>query len=348
MAADVFSFYTVTAMGLFTVLSIIVGYLLLNNAIVSSSRGSAYYAYTRISDSISNSMYSGVSSISNINLYRRYVLFSAYFNSEDDINYDVMEGFKIFSYGINEENFNGQILKDINKSSTGYSYSNSQDENRKELKKCVGDVCLCFGEMEVPLKLEPEYFNPLACVDICWGEYPGEYPSFLTKDLSRISINIANEQVSTNHPASKCSECVNYMKSTNNYFRLKYQGLNSIVTKYTPSEDNSYNYLSLEEFSRITKFSFIPNVIECRTMTELASKSGKKASNNAPHLFLLEFNSTSKGLFTLITPESNNLLVKILSLEYSYDNINVMNESVVKTSFIKIESLNDDSIFGAD
>ncbi|MDD4354127.1 MAG: hypothetical protein PHN56_06765 [Candidatus Nanoarchaeia archaeon] len=353
MAADVFAFYTTVSMGLFTVLSIIVGYLLLNNAIISTSRGSAYYVYTRISDSISNAMYSGVSSMTNINLYKKYIIFSAYFESKETLYYKEMEGLKLFSYGINQDDANSQILKDINKSVTGDSYSNENKILRKELEKCIGDVCLCFGEVEVPLKLEFDYFTPLACVDVCWGEYPNEYPLYVTNELQRVTLKNANEKISTDYPESSCNTCVTYMNSANDYSLLQNQGFNAIVTKYQTSQFNSVNYLYLKEFSEATKFSFIPNIIECRTMSELSAKSGKTfLDSKIPHLFVFEVNSEQKGLFTILTPKSENLLFKILSLEYNseyeFNDRENLTISVVKTSFIKSEPLKDDSIFGGN
>ncbi|MDD5499796.1 MAG: hypothetical protein PHT91_02895, partial [Candidatus Nanoarchaeia archaeon] len=296
MAADVFGFYTIVAMGLFTVLSIIIGYALLNTAVVNVARGSAYYTYTRITESISLAMLHSSSSATNLNVYPRYLIFSAYFEDEQDIYYNVVEGLRMFSYGINHNHlthFNRERA-----SITGNSYSNMNDPLREELKKCVKDQCICFGEMEEKLNLAPEYFKPLACVDICWGEFPDDYSDAITYYeniyfLPYALVNAANNHISSMHPQSKCAQCANFMNNANNYDILDFQGLGAVVTKsFSSGGLNSQNYAKLEEFSRATKFSFVPNIIECVTMTELANPS-MKTVGNAPHLFVFSNQTTS-------------------------------------------------------
>ena len=347
MAADVFGFYTIVAMGLFTVLSIILGYVLMSSAVVNAARGSAYYAYTRISEAIGNSMYSGTSSVVNINLYPKYVIFSAYFDSLEDLEYNTMEGMKMFSYGVNQDEYN-QILRDIVASATGYSYSNANDPLRVELNKCVGDVCLCFGEMESALKLEPEYYKPLACADICWGEFPGEYTNYVSArsdDKPREILLSANTHFSQgSYSSSKCAACVNYVNN-GNYNIYTSQGYNVILTGYTDG-NNINKFSTLRDFSHATKYSFIPNVIECRTMDEIASASGKRMADNSPHLFFFEATSQQKGLFSLLNVDDEALIIKVLSLEYVEESITNRLKSVVKTSFIKAEPLSQDTIIG--
>jgi len=352
MAADVFGFYTVVAMGLFTVLSIIIGYALLNAAVVNVARGSAYYTYTRIIDAVGGAMNTATSSITNLNIYPRYVIFSAYFESEDEIYYDVIEGLRMFSYGINQNQLN--MFKENYNSVTGTSYSNEGDPLREELKKCVKDQCICFGEMESRLNLSSEFLNPLACVDICWGEYPAEYGSAINSTIlstpairPNVLINAANTIVSTNHPSSKCGKCAQYMAS-DKYKVLLFQGLSAITINIDEGHTNFDNYKYLWEFSKATKFSFIPNIIECQSMSKLAEDTGKVITG-APHLFMFGNETINQGIFALLTPSSqDSVLIKILSFNYVQDYPVNRQRSYVETSFIKAEKNKDSIIFGAE
>jgi hypothetical protein len=285
--------------------------------------------------------------MSNINIYPKYVIFSAYFSSLEELDYEIMKGMRVFSYGVNHDNFR-QILNDIIASGTGESYVNTNADSRIELTKCVGDACLCFGEMEASLNLDPEYLKPLACADICWGEEPGEYPLKLKEMDSltpRSALLAANQYIAGLNPLGKCAECFNYMNS-DKYSDFSSQGFTFLVANnFNNAYTNELNMERLREFSEATKFSFVPNIIECRTMDEITSSSDKNMANpSSSHLFFFGTDDNKEGLFLLLNTPLDSITFKIFSLEHEHDSS--MTKSVIKTSFLRAEKASSDFLGG--
>jgi hypothetical protein len=342
MAADVFGTYLVLSMGLFTVASIIMGYFLLNNAVVNAARGSAYYTYIRLSEAISSSITSSSSSITNVNIYPKYMIFSAYFLSENQIYYNTPDGLKSFLYGIPRDDKDTFI--EI-KNSIQSSYSNEGMPSRDELKKCVGQPCLCFAELDTELKLEPKYFSPLACVDICFGENVEEYiakigySSNFSQGFPKEIISDVNSQMATaSNP--KCKACVDYINSAN-YKLIQNDDYSVLASDFNKNLNNDLNLENLAEFSQKTKFSFLNDIIECKSFNELIDASGKSMDS----LAFVFSNSTQNGIFILMNA-NYNAIFKLISLEYTQNAQINPSKSYSMTSLVKSEKLKNDIIFG--
>ncbi|MFA5333758.1 MAG: hypothetical protein WC376_04655 [Candidatus Nanoarchaeia archaeon] len=340
MAADVFGTYLVLSMGLFTVASIIIGYFLLNSAVINAARSSAYYAYIRIAEGLSSSIKSSSSSITNINIYPKYLIFSAYFRSENQIYYNTPDGLKVFFYGIPRNDID--MFTDI-KNSIQSSYSNEGMPSRQELKKCVGQPCLCFAELDVELNLAPDYFKPLACIDICWGENVAEYNTEINyADFSeevKTIVNKLNNQMPFYN--SKCKACRDYVNSIN-YKLLQSKDYSVLVTDFDPHLSNKLNLDRLADFSEKTKFSFLTNIIECKSFNELIDSSGKSMDS----LVFVFNNLTDNGTFALMNANYNTIF-KLISFDYN-NNDQPINPTISYTmnSLIKSEKLKNDIIFG--
>jgi len=313
MAADVFGTYLILAMGLFTVSSLIIGYFFLNNSVIGAARGSAYYSYSRIMEVISSSIKSDSSTATNLNLNSRYVIFSAYFTSENHIYYDIIDGLRVFMYGIPRDDT--KLLNDIINSAQ-YSYSNEGLISTQKLKKCAGQPCICLAELDSELKLSPEYFKPLACADICFGEDTAKYlnlfNSYTGDDKTpKAKILYANQQMGT----VRCKKCVDFIANQDNYELQDYGLYQVIVTPFNPNLNNTLNLAKLKEFSDSTKFSFIQNIVECKGFDEIIKDSGKQNLNYADSLmFIYGANNENKGVFVLMNPKES-FLFKLFGLE---------------------------------
>lgn len=313
MAADVFGTYLILAMGLFTVSSLIIGYFLLNNSVIGAARGSAYYSYSRIMEVISSSIKSDSSTATNLNLNSRYVIFSAYFTSENHIYYDIIDGLRVFMYGIPRDDI--KLLNDIIDSAQ-YSYSNEGLTSTQELKKCAGQPCICLAELDSELILSPEYFKPLACVDICFGEDTAKYLNLLntyTGDdkTPKAKILYANQHMDT----PRCKKCADFMANQNNYGLQDYGLYQVIGTPFNPNLNNTLNLATLKEFSDSTKFSFLQNIIECKGFDEIIKDSGKQNLNYADSfMFVYGTNDENRGVFALMNPKES-FLFKLFGLE---------------------------------
>ena len=120
MAADVFGTYLILAMGLFTVSSLIIGYFLLNNSVISCGKE----ALTHLFKNARNAQLINKVRFFNSNQPEfkfKIHYFSAYFTSEYDIYYDIIDGLRMFMYGIPRNDLS--MLKDI-MNSAQYSFSN--------------------------------------------------------------------------------------------------------------------------------------------------------------------------------------------------------------------------------
>jgi hypothetical protein len=349
MAADVFGTYLVVSMGLFTVTSIIIGYFLLNSAVVNAARGSAYYTYIRLAEGISSSIKSSSSSVTNLNIYPKYLIFSAYFKSEDDIYYNTQDGINLFMYGIPRDD--RDMFMDI-KDSIQSSYNNKGMPSRQELSKCVGLPCLCIADLDSELVLTPDHFNPIACVDICWGENITGYNNLIESSSFYISenglphkiISDANTKMVTQsnlNVNTKCRACVEYI-NTGDYSIIDNKNYAVMVTPFNLNLNNVKNLAKLANFSEKTKFSFLTNIIECTSFKDLIEESG-----NDPDSLAFVFNDlVGNGTFVFMKVKENSIL-KLISFEYTAlpSSINPT-KSYTMTSLVKCDKLKNDAIFG--
>jgi hypothetical protein len=334
MAADTVGFLTVVAMGLFTVFSIIGGYLLLNTAVTSIARQNSYYTFVRVCDTISDSMQSTSASATNLVLSPQYVIFSAYASDYTDFIYPIFDGQRLNHIAVNHEDY--VLFDEILESSTGQSILSTElPTNRQELLKCVDDVCLCIGEMTTYLLIEDEFLIPNACVEICWGENTQDYDSCLFENYNteippRELMNFCNNELANDNNNALCQECVEYMNDYEDNFQVAQEtGFNVLVTNFeTLTSPNSENIAYLQDFTEATKYSFIPYVIECNSMYDLAisaARNGYCGSSQSPYLFNFLGEDEELGIFTILTTNqvnttsinNNDLLIGLLNIEYN-------------------------------
>jgi hypothetical protein len=217
--------------------------------------------------------------------------------------------------------------------------------SRDELKKCVGQPCLSFAELDSELKLSVEYFKPLACVDICIGENVGEYiakigySSYFSQGFPKEIISDVNSQMATAlNP--KCKACVDYINSAN-YKLIQNDDYSVLAADFNKNLDNDLNLKGLADFSQNTKFSFLNEIIECKSFDELISLSGK----NIDSLAFVFSNSTQNGTFILMNA-NYNAIFKIIGLEYTQNAQINPTKSYSITSLVKSEKLKNDIVFG--
>ncbi|MBN1923314.1 MAG: hypothetical protein JW791_00965 [Nanoarchaeota archaeon] len=352
MAADALGFLAVVAMGIFTVFAILGGYLLLNTAVTNLAKESAYYSYLRITEVITDSMQNTYSTAAKLQFNPTYVVFSAYFKDDSQIPYYVFEGQRFNNVAVNldDTDFFEQIIS----SSTGQSSFNQGVANREELRKCVGDACVCISEMTTFLLVEPEYFIPNACVEICWGENPADYDNCLnnmdndanypSSGAPREIMKFCNDKLNTaDNPA--CQNCVTYMNDYANKLELVSGDGYNILRIKTGSGNNGVTSDKLNDFSKAHKFSFVGNVIECRAMGDLARSAGKNPyCKNKPYNFNVTLDN-SAGIFSILTTSklenseilNYNTIMELLNMQY-YQN-DVLTPDTCYTSITNIASI---------
>lgn len=365
MAADVTGFLAVVMMALATLTAIIGGYLLLNTAVSNIARGSSYYTYLRISDSISNSFRSGSASATNLFLSPQYVIFTASFDNEEQIPYYAFDGQKMNHITVNFDKKN-ELYEQIVMSSSGLAVFNSDVTNRNELQKCAHDTCICLGEMTSTLSLEEEYLTPGACVEICWGEdlhnYPDtegytNYDSCLLGDESespREAYTACNTQAASRSKNVNCRRCVNFMKDYDDKFVLfEEEGYKVLGLEVDDIEDtNLDNVEYLQDFSLATKYSFIPNIIECKSMSELSLTAGKNSYCNAgppiaPYLFNYINSTGHSGIFAIMgvnAEYSDGVLFKLFNIDYFQDETIKPSTCYSATTFITTEERSSEEV----
>ncbi len=337
-------FLTVFAIALFTTTSILITTFFLSSSVATVSKDSAYSTYYALSNMISQSIKSGSATLTNRYLGPNYVIFTAYFDDYDEIPFYEFDGIDMNSVAVNMDD--NKLFNQIISSSSGKNYLNKGVGYRQELEKCVGEPCICIGEVDTGLVLDKDYLVPNSCVDICWGEYPQLYQKCASRSRGtpREIMEHCNNVVSGSYPDSLCYSCVNYMGQYDNLFRLVREGnLNILVLRRSmigsdSAGDASSSYLSLStneedakallEMSNAMKFSFLKNVIECRPMSEIGSASGKsqycRSDTKSPYLLYYD----DLGLVTMISTsyldddgkvEMPVVLIKLISSEYSSD-----------------------------
>lgn len=339
MTADVTAFLTILSMALFTILSIVGGYLLLNTAVTNIARESSYYTYTRLEDLLAQSFSSGSSGSTNMYLTGRFVLFFAKFSSSSEIPFYAYDGVHLSNVAVNLEGNDGRrIFEDIRDSSTGQRIYNDNVKSREELSKCVGDVCLCIGEMNSFLSLAPEYFKPNACVEICWGEDPSKYDACLNNPANQILLanpkqlmSTCNDYVKQNVPSGACARCLNYINSANNLYTSRDTGYELLILPIRLNLTNEEPLAKLEEFSESTKYSFISIIIECTKLSDIAESVAKnrycysKSNQELVPYYLGYYNSTgTSGVLSIISaaalegtkPVARNVLFKLFNIDY--------------------------------
>ena len=343
MGADSTSFLTVLSMGLFTVLSIVVGYIMLNSAIGDQVAKSAYYGFSRFVGLMESAFEKNSASMADVYFYPQYVIFMAYFGNIEDIEYYSFEGQRLNDIAVNQDS--NLLFDQIIKSSSldTQVLQSVNDEKRKELIKCVGQSCICFGQMNSFLFVEEEYIVPNACVDICWGENPTSYRSCVAgktgepKTIMRTCNNEAKNNDGMNGFSSpKCRECVEFMENSNN-FVVKDGGEYNILTLKVSQgvNKNSDTYLKLKDFSTKTKFSFIPVVIECVTLESIAESS---KCGGAPHL--MKYGNELFSIFTTSKiqgdiQKSNHVLFDLFTLNYEQNDLFSPDTCYLSNDYIK-------------
>ncbi len=357
MSADVVGFLSVVAMGLFTVFAIIGGYLLLNTAVTNLAHESAYYTFIRMSEVFSDAIQSTSSSATNMQFNPRYVIFTAYFDNPVEIPYYVFEGQRFNSIVVNQDS--KDLMEEVILSSTGDYLFNEGSPARAQLVNCVGDVCLCIGEMTTFLRVEEDYLTPGACSEICWGESLKNYAtgscnydncmtnSFSSYSTPRDLMTACNNQVSgdTCSLNTNCISCVDFMNDyINNFVLAEEEGYNVLSLRLDdPDAANSVNSEYLHSFSSATKYAFVDNIIECRSMAAIASSGGRNSycGGNAPYLFKYYPEEGEQGLFTVITTNQEsgnyNVLMELLNVDYEQDDPISPDKCYLFNSFIQSE-----------
>jgi hypothetical protein len=371
MAAEVTGFLAVVFMALATMTAIVGGYLLLNVAVSNIAKMSSYYTFLRVSDAISTSFKAGSSSATNLFLSPQYVLFTAYFTTEDYIPYFAFDGQRMNHIVINHggptapQTGTPSLFEQVRSSSTGLAINNKDVTNRIELSKCARDACICIGEMTSFLDLRPEYFIPGACVEICWGEDLENYPdtegftnydsclnnpsNYNTYTTPRALYKYCNNQAASRGKNTMCQDCVDFMNAYNNKFELKEEkGYTVLMIKIGDPEDPNINNVGkLEQFSNAAKFSFIPQIIECKSMGELAETSGRNAYCStgpppAPYLFNYISRRGDEGIFGIMTVSvdedyESGVLFKLINIDYFQDEVINPSTCYSANTFIKTE-----------
>lgn len=379
MGADVTSTLTVVMMGLATMIAIVGGYMLLSSAVESVSRGSAYNTFTRFTGIISNALSSTHASATNLYLTPKYVIFAASFPDEIDVSYFIFDGQRMNHVAVNQKEAGG-LFKQVVESSSGDSFYNNGSASREELKKCVNDACICLGETTTLLLLEPEYFKANACVDICWGEDPATYDQCLTSNdyenaVPREILKTCNELTASKNGNVLCKRCWDYVKNYDTNLELMEEsGYNVLGIKVNSlDQPNQANYQELVEFTNAVKYSFIPNVIECVPMSEIATSAGKSSycatgTNPIPYLLNYIENEGEKGVFAIlstsqktaqgtpleeflqewgftpseedITINDNNIMFELFNMEYYQDSTIQPSVCYAWNSYVKTEVKN--------
>ncbi len=225
MGATPFGFLMTASIALFTVFSIIFGYMLLQNAIISIAEQSSYYTYVSIIDTMQRAMDEDHAGASKLRLIPRYALFFASFDNEDDIYF-----FEPDSTGYLETTTKGNecnLFNRLKTTSSGKTVYNEGLEIREELTNCVGETCFCIAELSAFLVLDKEEFMADTCYKLCWGDDITLYDDCLNPEEGSIKdnfcssseppvdiINECNERVADKHPDGQCAACVNYLNKT--------------------------------------------------------------------------------------------------------------------------------------
>lgn len=323
MAADVTALFTIIALALFTLTSIIAGYLLLNTAVTSVARESTYYTYTRLCDTIGNSISSSSASTTNARLSPKYVLFFAKFSDETEIFFDEFDGQRLNDIAVNMEDLS--FFNDIRLSSSGNSYSNRDFTSREFLKECIDETCFCIGEVNSALILEQEYFDANACVNICWGDDVEAYDSCLTNNIAQYTtprelMEHCNQIVSEIETAEDCSECVEFI-SGGQLSVANGNGYDIMVINSDLNNNNDINSQLLEDFSEATKYSFLSNVIECRPISEMAINAGRAGyCSDSSILVTSDFNDLNIYSNVAYSYEENEGILAMISSTQSIGN----------------------------
>lgn len=361
MPADVVAFLTTLSMALFTILSVLAGYLLLNSAVTNVARESSYYTFTRVANIISDSFASSQSSATNLYFTPKYVIFFAYFSDKSNVPFYAYDGIHLNDVAVNLDAGNDayNLYSDIIASSTSLKILNDNFATRLALQEnCVDDVCVCIGEVNSYLLLENPYLNPNACVEVCWGEYPDGYDTCLGGYNPRYTapatiMTNCNKAVSDAHPGSACQSCVTYMNDSTKKFLVHGNGYDLLVLNTSLSNTNDINYRVLEDFSQKTKYSFITNVIDCKKLSDLALEAGRngycniRASDLKPISHLFNYlNATSSGVIAMISTSTinylgqkspNNILFKLFNVNYYQNNPASPTQCYIYPSFINAE-----------
>jgi len=348
MSADVTGFLTVVMMGLTTMIAIIGGYLLLNSAVNNIVRENAYYTFTWIADTISNSMQSSSASATNLHLTPKYVIFTAYFPSEYDVPYFAFDGQRMNHIAVNQEDKG--FFRTIKESSSGDSVYNEGVPSREELLKCVNDACICIGEMTTYLSLEPSHLIPGACVEICWGENTPDYDACLTDNYNSYStprelMQECNDELASDSDNVMCKKCVDYMNHYDSKLTfLNEEGYNVLMIDVADiGSSNAVNYNKLSDFSTSTKYSFIPVIIECKSMSELALSAGRNSycTQNKPYLFnYVSSDEENRGIMGVLSVDSayeDGLIFKLINVDYYQDATIQPSTCYAYNSFVKTE-----------
>ena len=309
-----FAFLMTASIALFTVFSIIFGYMLLQNAVQSVAEQSSYYTYVSILDTMQNSMTTDHASATKLHFAPRYVLFFAGFEKIEDIYFFEPDAPLLFD--VTTKNNNCEFFNRIKAASSGIGgLWNEGLPDRKELEKCVGETCFCIAEVNNFLLLNKDYFMADTCYPMCWGTDAGMYGECLSDNPCSSDnhpvdiINACNQQVADNNEGSLCANCVNYlndMYSEGSVFHggseldydprfgelvadSGYSGLKVIdENKYSVLvlDNDDYNSATLpnresfellKEFSKATKFAFASDIIECRPLSGLGGAGGSES-----------------------------------------------------------------------
>lgn len=348
MGADSTSFLTVLSMGLFTVLSIVIGYIMLNSAVGDQVSKSAYYGYSRFVGLMESAFASGgttttgSASMSNVYFYPKYVIFMAYFDDILDIEYYSYEGQRLNDVAVNDDS--NTLFDQIIKSSSldRPVLQSVNNERRNELLKCIGQSCVCFGQMTTNLFVEKEYLVPNACVDICWGDDPTNYRECVKGKSEegfspREAMQSCNNEISLLEDNLNCKNCVDYMNKYDSNLNIKSGNNFNVLTINVESgvNKNSDNYVKLKEFSKNTKFSFIPQIIEC---VPLNSISVNPDCDGAP--YLMKFDGDLFTIFTtskIIDGEMNisQVLFDLFTLNYKQNDLFFPDSCYLSNEYIK-------------
>jgi len=295
MAADVETVLTIVAMG-FAITMFIISYRAFNSAIVGASKESAFYSFVQFTETISSSFKSeDYASITNINFYPNYVIFVTSFETINDLNYYLVDGMK-YSYKavtLDSVTLIEQILNSVSESTNSIEFYASYEE----LKKCVGTDCICFAETE-DLLFSQEYLEPNVCIEVCWGEYPEIYSSCLEqgKDSATSSRQLyldCNEEVAISASLGDCQKCVEYMSDySNNFEVVQKDGFELLL--FDSEED-------IKKFSHATKYSFLPNVISCKTINEIKDLANKEGLCSGIDIHIKYDEDDVSGFFGMIT-----------------------------------------------
>ncbi len=352
-------FLTIFTIALFTTTSIIVTTFFLSSSVSTISKDSAYLTYYSLSNLMSQAIKSGSATMTNKYMGPNYVIFTAYFDDDDEIPFYEFDGLDMNSVAVNLND--NKLFSQIVSSSTGRNYLNKGMDYRQELEKCVGEPCLCIGEVETGVLLDRDYLVPNSCVDICWGEYPQEYQqcAATTYGTPREIMSQCNNEISNSHQDSLCHKCVSYMNRYDSLFKVVREGnINILVlrrpmadgakegnvgTQYGSISTNEEDAEALMEMSNAMKFSFLKNVLSCTPMSEIGSSSGKSQycnpTTNSPYLLYYD----NLGLVTMMSTsylsddgkiEMPVILIKLVDARYSADDIFEPDRCIVKISSI--------------